>query len=110
MRVVPVDDVLIRVVDVVLPNKPGRRLMAQQRRELLSVELLQQPEQTRHEPCFSLQVMDTRAHGMPFTRAGAIGSPQSRQMPYVPFSSRKRAFSLACRILASVFLCFGCMW
>src|SRR4029079_4528695 len=105
MRVVPVDDVLIRVVDVVLPNKPGRRLMAQQRRELLSVELLQQPEQTRHEPCFSLQVRPPRFHGMAFTRAVAIGSPQSRQMPYVPFSIRPSASSIACRIFASV--CFS---
>jgi hypothetical protein len=28
-----------------------------------------------------LHVMQTRVHGMALSRAGAIGSPQSRQMP-----------------------------
>ena len=31
--------------------------------------------------CFSLQVIQTRVHGMAFSRASAIGSPQSRHTP-----------------------------
>ena len=31
--------------------------------------------------CFCLHSMQTRVHGMAFSRAGAIGSPQSRQIP-----------------------------
>lgn len=38
----------------------------------------------RYDCCFSLHVMHTRVQGIAFSRAGAIGSPQSRQMPYVP--------------------------
>ena len=59
----------------------------------------------RHAFCFSLQVMHTRVQGMAFSRASAIGSPQSRQTPKVPFSIRTRASSMAWRILASV--CFS---
>ena len=46
-------------------------------------ELPQELEQLGgfHALCFSLQVMQTRVHGMAFSRAGAMGSPQSRQMP-----------------------------
>jgi len=45
---------------------------------------------------------------MAFSRASAIGSPQSRQTPYVPFSMRHSASSIACRIFASV--CFSFSW
>ena len=34
--------------------------------------------------CFALQPMQTRVHGIALRRAGAIGSPQSRQTPYIP--------------------------
>ena len=63
------------------PMSRARRLMAQQRGELVAVELLEQREQIGHAFCFSLQVMQTRVHGMAFSRASAIGSPQSRQTP-----------------------------
>ena len=49
--------------------------------------------------------MQTRVHGMALRRASAIGSPQSRQTPKVPFSMRISASSIAWRILASV--CFN---
>ena len=38
----------------------------------------------RYDCCFALHVMQTRVHGIAFRRAAAIGSPQSRQMPYIP--------------------------
>ena len=50
----------------------------------LVMELLDQRQRRAlraHEFCFSLQVMQTRVHGMAFNRASAIGSPQSRQTP-----------------------------
>src|SRR4029077_14235159 len=105
-----IDDVLVRVVDVVLPDEPRSRLVLQHHRELLAMELLEKREQPRHEFCFSLQVMQTRVQGMALSRAGAIGSPQSRHMPYVPFSRRQRASSIACRIFASVCFSFSAMW
>ena len=44
-------------------------------------KILQQGDELVHEFCFSLQVMQTRVHGIALSRAGAIGSPQSRQIP-----------------------------
>ena len=81
LRLVAVDDVLIRVVGVVLPHQPRARFVAQQRRQLVAVELLEQRQDVAHELCFSLHVMHTRVHGMALSRAGAMGSPQSRQIP-----------------------------
>ena len=51
--------------------------------QLVAVELAQELQHLCgfHELCFSLQVMQTRVHGMALSRADAIGSPQSRQMP-----------------------------
>ena len=95
-------DVLIGVVGVVLTDQARRRLMPEHHRQLLAVELLQQWKQVGHEFCFSLQVMQTRVHGMAFNRASAIGSPQSRHNPYEPFSMRQSASSMAWRIFASV--------
>ena len=62
-------------------DEPRARLVAQQHRQLLAVELLEQRQQVGHEFCFSLQVMQTRVQGIAFSRAAAIGSPQSRQTP-----------------------------
>ena len=76
-----VDDVLVSVVGVVLPDQPRAGLVLQQHRQLLAVEFLEKRQQIGHEFCFSLQVMQTRVHGMAFSRAGAIGSPQSRHTP-----------------------------
>ena len=56
-------------------------LVLLQHRQLLAVELQKQRKQIRHEFCFSLQVMQTRVQGIALSRAGAIGSPQSRQTP-----------------------------
>ncbi len=66
---------------------PGRRLVTAQHPQLVPVELTKEIEQLCgfHALCFSLQVMQTRVHGIAFRRAAAIGSPQSRQMPKVPF-------------------------
>ncbi len=84
------DHVLVGVVEVVVADEPGRRLVAAQHPQLVPVELTKEIEQLcgLHALCFSLQVMQTRVHGIAFRRAAAIGSPQSRQMPKVPFSMR----------------------
>ena len=62
---------------------PRHRDVALAEGQLLAVALLEHVEELGglHEFCFCLQVMQTRVHGMAFSRAGAIGSPQSRQMP-----------------------------
>ena len=71
-------------------NDPGINLMAdmarrgfmpEQQNQFIAVELVEQRQDVGHEFCFSLHVMHTRVHGIAFNRAGAIGSPQSRQMP-----------------------------
>jgi hypothetical protein len=51
------------------------------RGELLAVELLEKRQGAGREFCFSLHVMQTRVQGMAFSRASAMGSPQSRQTP-----------------------------
>ena len=56
-------------------------MLLQHHRQLLAMELLQERQQIGHEFCFSLQVMQTRVHGIALSRAGAIGSPQSRHAP-----------------------------
>src|SRR3954464_12246510 len=88
MSVFTIDDVLICVVEVVLIDRSRSCLVTQQRRQFVAIEILQQREKVRHEFCFSLHVMQTRVHGIALRRAAAIGSPQSRQMPYVPFLLR----------------------
>ncbi|MNC94963.1 hypothetical protein D3C83_119600 [compost metagenome] len=55
--------------------------MTKERGELLPVEFLKEGGQIGHEFCFSLQLMQTRVQGIAFSRAAAIGSPQSRQAP-----------------------------
>ena len=62
---------------------PEARYIAMQLRDTLEVEVADQLRQCRcaHAFCFSLQVMQTRVHGMALRRASAIGSPQSRQIP-----------------------------
>ena len=83
VHVVAVDDVLVGVVEVVVGDELRGRDVAVPERQLVAVEGGQEVEQLGglHELCFSLQVMQTRVHGIAFSRAGAIGSPQSRQMP-----------------------------
>ena len=81
LHVFAVDDVLIRIVDVVLPDQPRARLVAQHHRQLLAVKLLEERQQIVHALCFSLQVMQTRVQGIAFSRGSAIGSPQSRHTP-----------------------------
>src|SRR5688500_5641505 len=98
MRLFAADDVLIRVVDVVVGDVSRRGLVAHQQRKTLEVELTQKVLQLgrRHAFCFSLQVMHTRVQGIAFSRASAMGSPQSRHTPNVPFSMRASASSMAC--------------
>ena len=66
---------------VVLPDEPGAGLVAQEPRQRLAVELLQNGQDVVHAFCFSLQLMQTRVHGIARSRASAIGSPQSRHTP-----------------------------
>ena len=56
-------------------------LVPQELRQLLAIEILEQRKDVGHEFCFSLQVMQTRVQGIALSRAGAIGSPQSRHIP-----------------------------
>src|SRR5262249_39251321 len=69
LRVLAVDDVLVSVVLVVLRDEARTGLVLQEGGELLAVELLQQRDQVAHEFCFSLQVMQTRVHGIALSRA-----------------------------------------
>src|SRR5687768_8662143 len=109
------DDVLIRVVDVVVGDGDRDVFVPHQQHHALEVEVVNQIGEVRcahgrsAQPfCFSLQVMQTRVQGMAFRRASAMGSPQSLQTPNEPFSIRISASSIACRILASV--CFSRSW
>ena len=83
MHVLARDDVLVGVVEIVVADLPRHRDVALAQRELLAVELPEDGEQVGglHAFCFCLQVMQTRVQGIASSRAGAIGSPQSRQMP-----------------------------
>src|SRR5438132_2618957 len=81
LRFFAVEDVLIGVVEIVLDDVAGALLVAQESGQFVAVELLQQRKEIGHAFCFSLQVMQTRVHGIALSRAGAIGSPQSRQIP-----------------------------
>ena len=78
------DDVLIGVVEVVVGDDAAPTATWRcAHRQLVAVELAQELQHLCgfHELCFSLQVMQTRVQGIALRRAGAIGSPQSRQMP-----------------------------
>ena len=77
------DDVLVRVVEVVMGHVLRDRDVALQHGVFVPIELAQEDELFCgfHELCFSLQVMQTRVQGMALSRGWAMGSPQSRQMP-----------------------------
>jgi len=83
VRLFAIDRVLVRVVGVVLEDVRGNRLVPLVHGQALAVALLQQSSEFGgfHAFCFSLQVMQTRVHGIAFRRASAIGSPQSRHTP-----------------------------
>ena len=76
-----------------LPTWRDTAMCRSQKRRTLSVEFLEERQQLGrlHDCCFSLQVMQTRVQGIAFSRAVAIGSPQSRHVPYVPFSIRSKS-------------------
>src|SRR4029078_11100364 len=106
MDVLATKHLLVGIIGIVGRHRPGVHLTCVDERERIAVEPLEERQHLRvaHEACFSLQVMQTRVHGMALRRASAIGSPQSRQMPYVPFSIFHKASSMACKIFASVCL------
>ena len=79
--VLAVDDVLIGVVEVVVPDRPGAGLVLLDDREAGSAALRQKGCHVAHAFCFSLQAMQTRVHGIASSRAGAIMPPQSRHTP-----------------------------
>ncbi len=91
------DHVLIRVVELVVRHEARHGHMPLAHRQLFAVERTQRREKVvrLHVFCFCLQAMHTRVQGMASRRAGAMGSPQSRQIPYVPFSIRYSASSMA---------------
>ncbi len=83
LRVFASNHVLVRVVDLIVPDVTGGGDVPLSQAEFVPVKLPQELQQfgRLHELCFSLQVMQTRVHGIAFSRAGAIGSPQSRHTP-----------------------------
>ena len=83
VHVLAVDDVLVGVVEVVVGDEAGGRDVTLPQGGLVAVQVLEHLEQLAvfHALCFSLQVMQTRVHGIAFKRGAAISSPQSRQMP-----------------------------
>lgn len=83
MRFFAGEEVLVRIVDVVLTDMASRGLMIGHEAQTVAVALLKKRKQLGrfHALCFSLQLMHTRVHGIAWSRASAIGSPQSRQTP-----------------------------
>ena len=77
------DDVLVGVVEVVARDVTRHGDVPLAHREAGLVEFAEGREKFRrfHVPCFCLQLMQTRVQGIASSRAAAIGSPQSRQMP-----------------------------
>ena len=60
------------------------------------------PDDRNQAVFFSLHSMQTDVHGTAFSRAMLISSSQLVQMPYVPFSIRSIAASIARSSLASI--------
>ena len=91
------DDVLIGVVEVVVADPARDRDVTLAHRQLFLMELAEHGGEVGglHAFCFCLQLMHTRVQGIASSRAGAMGSPQSRQIPYVPRSIRYSASSMA---------------
>ena len=83
VRVFPADDILVGVVEIQVADMVRDRLVPQQQCCALRRRTPGERQAFRrlHAFCFSLQVMHTRVHGIAFSRASAIGSPQSRQTP-----------------------------
>ena len=71
------------LLNVVVADLPRDGDVALAQRQLLAVELAEDGDEVGgfHAFCFCLQLMQTRVQGIASSRAGAIGSPQSRQMP-----------------------------
>jgi hypothetical protein len=83
MHVLAGDDVLVGIVERVLSDVTRDGCVSLAQRQLVAVALGEKRKDVSgfHEFCFCLQAMQTRVQGMAFSRAGAIGSPQSRQIP-----------------------------
>ena len=85
VRLLAADDVLVGVVEVVVADEARAGFVALEQRQSLGGELGQESAAARPASssgfCFSLQVMQTRVQGIAFSRASAIGSPQSRHTP-----------------------------
>ena len=77
------DHVLVGIVELVVADGLRAFDVTVHQSQAIAIELLQESELFRslHAFCFSLQVMHTRVHGIALSRATAIGSPQSRQVP-----------------------------
>ena len=83
MHVLTAEHLLIAVVGVVVRDRSRIGLPRLEQLERFPIEILEERQQLGggHEFCLALQVMQTRVHGMAFSRASAIGSPQSRHTP-----------------------------
>src|SRR6185295_6722094 len=90
-----VDDVLIRIVEVVMAHRACARFVALDERDAAGGKIGQQLLEVGHQAfCFSLHEMQTRVQGIASSRASAIGSPQSRQTPK---RSEERRVGKECR-------------
>ncbi len=83
MDLLATQHLLIAVVGIVGGDRLRVGLTRLEQPQRISMELVEKVQQLggTHEVCFALQVMQTRVQGIAFSRASAIGSPQSRQMP-----------------------------
>ena len=83
VHVLPPQHLLVGVVRVVISDRTRVHLTRLNEVEDVRDRTLEEGEQLGrgHEACFALQVIQTRVQGMAWSRASAIGSPQSRQMP-----------------------------
>ena len=87
VRLFPTDDVLIGVVEVVVAHDPRPGLVTFEDRQPVGGKFRQDVLKfvwlhgCDYAFCFSLQAIQTRVHGIASSRAGAIGSEQSRHTP-----------------------------
>ena len=83
MDVLAAEHLLIDVIGLVRGHEAGARLPLGDEVGGFAMKVLKKSGQLggRHALCFALQVMQTRVHGIAFSRASAMGSPQSRQIP-----------------------------
>ena len=83
MHFLTAEYLLIAIVRIVRRDRLRVRLPGLEQLERLSMKIVEEFQQLgrTYVSCFALHVMQTRVHGIAFSLASAIGSPQSRQTP-----------------------------